>query len=124
MADDDKDSRISLKYFDLESVKPESVCVFLGKRCSGKTTGILDLMHSKKEVNRIGFVMSKTDKFQKDFENIMPPKMVYNGYRPDKVKNLLDRQEDAITNNLKPLHAFLVMDDVIADRKVWNKDKT
>lgn len=112
----------SLKKFDLDKISPHSVVLFLGKRNSGKTCGVLDLLHSKRNVNKIGIVMSKTDKFNKDFENIMPPKTVFHSYRQDKVKSLIARQTHVITNKLSPRDAFLVMDDVLSDGNIWKKD--
>jgi hypothetical protein len=114
---------LNIKEFNLKKIPFNSTVLFLGKRNSGKTCGVIDLLHSKKDVNRIGFVMSKTDKFNKDFENIMPPKTVFDCYRGEKVESLLNRQSNVRLYGWNPKNAFLVLDDVLTDRHIWIKDK-
>ncbi len=113
---------ISLEQFNINNVKPGSICVFLGKRKTGKTTLMRDLLYNLKNKLSLGYVMSSTDNITKDFSSIIPPKLIYDEYREDKVKALVDRQKKASKEQWKLINAFLILDDVLQEKGKWAKD--
>lgn len=114
----------SLNEFDIKKITPDSVCVFLGKRGSGKTTLIKDILYHMNNYFKLGIVMSGTDHINGDYNSIIPKKLIFDEYKPEIVNKLMERQKNAILNGDKYLNAFLLLDDVLQDSKIWKKDKT
>jgi AAA+ ATPase superfamily predicted ATPase len=115
--------KLKLDVFDMSKITPDVTCLFLGMRRSGKTTNIVDLLYHMKKKTKIGLVMSKTDKFNKDYARRIPKQLIFDTFLPDKVHNLMVRQEKVVRENLKPKEAFLILDDIMSEKHNWSKNK-
>lgn len=124
--------KLELKKFNVRNIDPNSVIVMIGKRATGKSFLIRDILHNMKNVP-VGVVISGTERANKFYESIVPKMFIYDDYANEIVKKLLDRQEK-ITNQYKSEvtkygrsdidpRAFLILDDCLYD-SAWTRDKS
>lgn len=122
---------LKLKKFDMNSIAADSVVVFVGKRQTGKSYLVRDLLYHHKNIP-VGTVVSGTEGANAFFSTIIPSVFIHSEISPVLVNNVLKRQRLVInsikrefeswgTSKTDP-RAFLVLDDCLYDRS-WIKDK-
>jgi len=123
--------KLELKKFDIRNIKDDSVILFIGKRNTGKSFLVKDIMHNFRNLP-VGVVISPTEQVNHFFEDFIPGMLIYDEYDPTVIKKFVDRQSK-ITNqyttekrkyggrsDLDP-RAFLILDDCLYD-KTWPGD--
>ena len=123
---------LELKKFDMNMIKDDKVVVFIGKRETGKSYLVRDMLFHKQNMP-VGTVISGTEGANAFYSNMMPSIFIHGEYRPEIIKNVLKRQKKVIcaikkdvldsgNSNIDP-RAFLILDDCLYD-KTWvnNKD--
>lgn len=124
--------KLELKRFDPSVIKQDSVVVFIGKRNTGKSVCMKDILSYNKDIP-VGVVISPTESANGYFEKFIPKMLVYDEYTPDITKKFLDRQiklnsekkqemKKNGTSDIDP-RAFLILDDCLYD-KSWPNDKS
>jgi hypothetical protein len=120
------DLDVALQEFDISRVKSTHVCVFIGKRNTGKSFLIRDLMYHHRDLP-LGTVISGTEAANKFFGDMVPELFLHHDYSPEVLHNVIRRQHimkyklEENPGSLDP-RAFLIMDDLMYDSKVWIKD--
>lgn len=123
--------KLELKKFDPSVIKNDSVVVFIGKRNTGKSYCMKDILSYHKNIP-VGVVISPTEKANCYFEKFIPKMLIYDEYEPSITKKFLERQikinkenNDHIKkkgiSDIDP-RAFLIFDDCLYD-KSWINDK-
>jgi len=121
---------LELKKFNIKSIGPDKVCVFIGKRETGKSFLVKDLLYYMKDIP-IGTVISGTECANKFYGYIVPSLFIHDQYTPEIVANSLKRQKIVIkkmqkevaqygSTNIDP-NAFVILDDCLYDNS-WIKD--
>ena len=122
---------IKLKKFDMSMVEDDAVVVFIGKRKTGKSFLIRDLLHHKKSFP-ISTVISATENANGFYSEIIPSIFIHNKFSDELVGNVLKRQELVVGKNKErkkqgmPLvddRMVFVMDDMMAPRTVGSGRK-
>jgi len=124
-------ANLNLKKFDMSKIPKGSVIGLIGKRNTGKSFLVKDLLYYKRDVP-IGTVISASEGSNKFYSDMMPSLFVHEDYSPEVINNLVKRQklvtkkmEDQIRlygkTNIDP-YAFLIMDDMMFDANRWLKD--
>lgn len=117
------DSQGILPPFDPESVPDDAVVVAFGKRRTGKSWFLRDLLWRKRGVFNHGLVISKT-KFNGFWQNYFPYAVVHGNYDPAIIENFLMLQLKILSENEKNPHkkinprAVILLDDVVADHHI------
>ena len=122
---------LQLKRFDMSTMKDDQVVVFIGKRNTGKSFLVRDMLYYLQDIP-IGTVISATEGANKFYSNMIPPIFIHDEYEPEIVNNVLKRQKlimkkmkkdfhDKGTTNIDP-RAMLILDDCMYDSS-WTKDK-
>lgn len=122
---------LALKPFDMSSVPPGKVIVFIGKRMTGKSFLVRDLLYHHRD-QPIGTVISPTEQANKFFGKILPSAFIYDEYTPQLLDNVvkrqlmigqhIDKQKMLYGScNIDP-RSFLLLDDCLYDNK-WINDK-
>tara|TARA_Y100000310_G_scaffold300606_1_gene336419 strand:+ start:436 stop:1197 length:762 start_codon:yes stop_codon:yes gene_type:complete len=106
----------------MSKIQSDSVCVFIGKRRSGKSFLIRDLLFHHRDIP-IGTVISGTESMNKFYGNLIPSLFIHHDYNPMIVKNALERQKTVIRQNIRDTRAFLLLDDC-QHVKSWIREKT
>ena len=121
---------LELRKFDISSIGPDKVCVFIGKRETGKSFLVKDLLYYHKNLP-IGTVISGTEGANKFYSKMVPNLFIHEEYSPLVVANALKRQKLVVKKmtrevdqhgktNINP-SAFLILDDCLYDSS-WTKD--
>lgn len=123
--------KLELRKFDPSTIKSDSVVVFIGKRNTGKSYCMKDILSYHKDLP-VGIVISPTETANNYFEKFIPNMLIYDEYEPAIVKRFLERQiniNKQKSDQLKKYgssdidsRAFLILDDCLYD-KSWPTDK-
>ena len=123
---------LELKKFDMNMIRDDKVVVFIGKRETGKSFLVRDMLYHKKDMP-VGTVISGTEGANAFYSKIMPSIFIHGEYRPEIIHNVIKRQKKVIAAIKKDVHetgssnidprAFLILDDCLYDKSwVNNKD--
>jgi hypothetical protein len=122
---------LSLRKFDMSQIKDDKVVVFIGKRDTGKSFLIRDLLYYHQNIP-IGTVISGTESANSFYGSIVPPLFIHEEFNPLIIQNLLKRQKTLAlkiqkdfqtrgTTSVDP-RTFMIMDDCLYDN-TWARDK-
>jgi hypothetical protein len=123
--------KIQLKKFDIRNIKNDSVVLFIGKRNTGKSFLLKDLLYNNRTLP-IGMVISPTESANHFFENFIPSMLIHDEYSPTTLERFVNRQKKITeqytldkkqygSSDIDP-SAFLILDDCLYD-KTWVTDK-
>ena len=119
--------KLELKKFDPACIKSDSVIVFIGKRNTGKSYCMKDILSYHQDLP-VGVVISPTEIANNFFEKFIPNMLIYEEYTPSIIKTFLNRQmqiNKKKNEEIKQIkssdidnRAFLILDDCLYD-KSW-----
>lgn len=119
--------KLNLKKFDLNTVKDDAVIVFIGRRRTGKSVCLRDLLYRNRDIP-FGTVISATEEASPFFDKFVPKSYIFTEFREEIVKDIIKRQKKVLeikkkTNNqnIDP-RVFLVLDDCLYDDS-WARTK-
>ena len=126
------DRSLRLKKFDLDAMEPLAVILAIGKRRSGKSFLVKDLL-SRHQSIPTGLVMSATESANQFFGDFVPSVFIHDGFKEKVLDNYI-KSQTALTNKLKVEmkvmrksdinpKSFFIMDDLGYDAPKWVKDK-
>tara|TARA_E500000331_G_scaffold358560_1_gene426639 strand:- start:2021 stop:2863 length:843 start_codon:yes stop_codon:yes gene_type:complete len=124
--------KLELRKFDPSKITSDSVVVMSGRRGSGKSSALRDLLSHHRGIP-IGCAISPTEVANKSFGNFIPSMLIHDEYSPELLQKFMDRQTKIITklndektksgfSNIDP-RAFMILDDCMYDSKAWVNDK-
>jgi hypothetical protein len=123
--------KLELKKFDPTKIKSDSVVVFIGKRNTGKSYCMKDIMSYNRDIP-VGVVVSPTERANGYFEKFIPKMLIYDELEEKIVSKFLSRQINITKDRKKELEkhgsstidprAFLILDDCMYNKAV-TKDK-
>ena len=122
--------QLKLKKFQMSYIPDDAVVVFIGKRRTGKSLLLKDLLYYHQDIP-VGTVISPTEACNRFYSDIIPPLFIHDEFQSSIVQNVLKRQTKIINKiekkaepeyiNADP-RSFLVFDDCLYDN-TWAKDK-
>lgn len=110
---------LQLKRFDPSKIASDKVCVVIGKRGTGKSTLVTDLLYHKRNIP-IGVVMSATEEGNHYYKQFVPDLFIYGDYSKDTIEKVIARQKKLVAIN-KTEPAFILLDDCMYN-KTFMKD--
>ena len=123
--------KLELKKFDITSITDDKVVVMIGKRNTGKSFLIKDLLYYNNTFP-LGTVISGTEAANGFFSEMIQKMFIHDEYKPSLIDNVVKRQQHVIKcKNEETLkyggsrvdpRAFLILDDCLYD-STWTKDK-
>ena len=108
---------LKIKKFDPRTIDPNRVCVFIGKRGTGKTTLVTDILYHKRNIP-VGVVMSGTEEGNSYYQDYVPDLFVYSEYKSDVIEKLIMRQKKLCKEKAANAGAFVLIDDCMYDKKM------
>ena len=98
---------IQLRKFKPENMADDKVCVFIGKRGTGKSTLVTDILYQKKHLP-VGIVMSATEEGNHHYKQFVPDLFIYGDYDRDAIERILERQKKLIGSekHLVQVHSY------------------
>ena len=105
---------LQLRKFDPSKIGDDKVCVFIGKRGTGKSTLVTDILWHKRHLPA-GIAMSGTEEGNGYYKQFIPDLFVFGDYNREAIEKLIDRQKRLLaTGRCSPV--FILMDDCMYDR--------
>lgn len=122
---------LKLRKFDMSTIPADKVVVMVGRRGTGKSWLVRDLMYLNQDIPA-GVVISPTEVANHFFGKFVPGIFIYDEYAPRIIENVCKRQNEQVTTvekqeklygscNIDP-RVFLILDDCMYDNK-WTTDK-
>jgi hypothetical protein len=122
---------LRLTKFDMSRIADDSTVLFIGKRNTGKSFLIKDLLWHKQRIP-IGTVISGTEGANSFYSKMVPSLFIHEEFNPLILSNVLKRQQILTKQIMKETEArgsssidrrtFVIMDDCMYDNK-WVSDK-
>jgi hypothetical protein len=109
-------NNLKLKKFDPTKIGDERICCVIGKRGTGKSTLVADIMYHKRHIP-MGIVQSATEEGNKFYSKFVPDIFVYNDYSITAIEQVVARQKKLVSKNSPNPNCFLILDDCMHDRK-------
>lgn len=122
---------LNLRKFDISSIADDKVVVLIGKRETGKSYLVKDLLYHHRDIP-IGTVISATEAANGFYSHMVPSIFIHDEYTPPVVDNVIKRQKllkKHVNREVKVYgssridpRSFLILDDCLYD-SCWSKDK-
>ena len=109
---------LKIKRFNPQELKPDRICLFVGKRGTGKSTLLRDIMYHMRTYIDVPTAMTPTEDSAEMFESCMPASCVHRDFHEATVDRIIDCQRKAAKKKKEPKHILLVLDDMGFDKKV------
>lgn len=110
-------NRLKIRKFSMDSMKPNRVILIIGKRGTGKSTLLKDIMyHLRKRVDT-GFAFSPTHDTQVMFEDFLPRSHIYNEYSLETIRNIVSCME-SLKEQGKEKSISVSLDDCMFDKGI------
>ena len=112
-------AKLELKKFDMTSIKSDKVIVFIGKRETGKSFLVRDMLYYNQDLPA-GSVISGTEGANSFYGKLMPSIFIHGEWDEHIVRNYIKRQKKIVkAYNEKPgqvdPRAFFILDDCLYD---------
>lgn len=124
--------RLVLSKFDITSISSTSVVVFVGKRETGKSFLVRDLLYYKQSIP-VGTVISGTEGANKFYSKILPEPFIHGSYEEEITERVLARQKRVVKEREEEkdlrgqsdmdCRALYILDDCMYDSK-WTRSKS
>jgi hypothetical protein len=122
--------KLKLKQFDIKNIKSDSVVAAFGKRNTGKSFLVRDVLYNNRDIP-LGTFISPTEIANKYYSSFVPKQFIHYEYTPDLIANVIKRQKIIIKqmekekkqkgySNIDP-RIILLLDDCLFDN-CWTKD--
>ena len=122
---------VGIRKFDMKMIPQDAVCVFIGRRRTGKSTLVRDLLFQHQTMP-FGTVISGTEESNNFYKQLIPPLFIHGEYSPVIIANFCKRQKLLIQRINKDVEmngssridprSFLIMDDCLYDDS-WLHDR-
>jgi hypothetical protein len=122
---------ISMRKFDMKKIPQDAVVIFIGRRRTGKSTLVRDLLFHHQDMP-LGTVISGTEESNSFYGKMIPPLFIHGEYNPVILANFVKRQKMIMAriqreqqgggkSRLDP-RSFMILDDCMYDDS-WTHDK-
>ena len=117
---------ISLSKFDPKSIERRRItgsgpatCVFIGKRGTGKSTLVKDILYHLRKIPA-GVVISATEDGNAYYSNFVPDILIHSEYKPEVIQQVINRQKKVIRGTSKTCDndVFVLLDDCMYDKRM------
>ena len=115
----------------MSSITDDSVVVFIGKRRTGKSHLVKDLLYYHQDIP-VGTVVCPTERVNEFYSQIVPSIFVHDDVTPQLLSKVVKRQQQICARMKREVRvngaskidprAFLILDDCLFDSKTWSND--
>mgnify|MGYP000187730173 CR=1 FL=1 len=97
--------------------KGPPTCIFIGKRGSGKSTLVADILYYSRKIP-MGLVISATEEGNHFYQQHVPEIFIHGDYQPSLIEGVISRQKKALRENKENSDVFVLLDDCMYDKKM------
>lgn len=125
------DSVLPVKLFPLKKMVQYAAICMIAKRGSGKSWIVRSLLYHFKDIP-VGAIICPTDEVNPFYGTVVPELYIHYQFTNELITNILNRQkrikvrydEHLKKGDIIDPRAFIVMDDLLADKNSWVNDPT
>jgi len=121
----------NIKRFDMKRIPQDAVVIFIGRRRTGKSTLVRDLLFHHQDMP-LGTVISGTEESNSFYGKMIPPLFIHGEFNPTILANFVKRQklimakiqkdqQMQVKSRVDP-RSFMILDDCMYDDS-WTHDK-
>lgn len=110
---------LQIRKFDPRSIGPGRVCLIVGKRNTGKSVLVKDLLYHKRNYPG-GIVMSGTEEGNNWYGSWVPDSFIYNEFNKAVIESVIERQR-RLAKHGKAKNVWIVLDDVLYDKRLMKE---
>lgn len=121
----------NIKKFDMKRIPQDAVVIFIGRRRTGKSTLVRDLLFHHQDMP-VGTVISGTEESNSFYGKMIPPIFIYGEFQPVILDNFVKRQKmitgkiekdklAGVRSKVDP-RSFMILDDCMYDDS-WTHDR-
>ena len=110
---------LNIRPFNPTTIKADATVLLLGKRGTGKSTLLNDIMYNVRDKFQFGIAMSPTEESTAMMASILPRSCIFNDFAEDAVGRLLQYQKRNVKNGGRNM--FIIMDDCDPRRPPQNR---
>jgi hypothetical protein len=110
---------LNIRQFDPSTIKDGSVVGVIGKRNTGKSVLVKDIMYYKRKIP-MGIVLSGTEDGNGFYSNFVPDSFVFSEFDKGALERLVERQKK-LAKHGKAGKVFVVLDDLMYDKKIMKE---
>ena len=110
-------TQFRISRFKMDEIRPHCTILIVGKRGTGKSTLLKDILYHLRSKVDIAFSMSPTHETVDMFESCMPRSHVFNGYNYQQIQTLIENLK-ILDEEKKERHVLLALDDCMYDKKI------
>ena len=94
-------------------------CVFIGKRGTGKSTLVADILYYMRRI-KAGVAISATEDGNAYYSQFIPDILIHSEYKPEIIQQVINRQKKVINSDTKTPEGdvFVLLDDCMYDKKM------
>ena len=96
-----------------------ATCVFIGKRGTGKSTLVADILYHSRKIP-VGVAISATEDGNEFYASHIPDIFIHSEYKPEIIQQVVNRQRKVVCKDKKNIDndVFVLLDDCMYDRKM------
>jgi len=108
---------LKIQKFDIANIKQHKIVLCIGKRGTGKSTLLREIMNAFSPNVDFGLAMSPTHDSCDCFMQHMPKSWVYDSFDVQRIDTMLKMQRERLKCGKSPRNLFLILDDCLYDKK-------
>jgi len=112
-------SKLKIKKWDPTTLRKDACVLLLGKRGTGKSTLMRDLMYRVKDKLDYGIAMSPTEEASESLGTFLPPSWIYNDFDRPAIERLMNLQRKQWKREQGGKNVFLLLDDCMYDKAIF-----
>ena len=117
-------TRIQLTKFDVASCKPYTTNILIGKRGSGKSVLLRDIMYNHRSFHDIGICCTPTMETASMFREFVPESLIYNDYNGAALQKIVVQQRMRQEAGKHVDRIFIVLDDCGYEKNMFSSKNT
>jgi hypothetical protein len=112
--------RLKISKLDPDSLKPGGVYLLQGRRSTGKSTLLKQVLYWMKDKHDLVIAMTPTESTKEMFCSILPAQFVYDGFNVNILEAVMETQKELIAKG-KVRRVCIVLDDLSFDAKAFRE---
>ena len=110
--------KLKVRAFDPTTMRPGAVVLMIGKRGTGKSTLMRDIMYHMRHKLSFGIAMSPTEESTGDLTRYIPKSCIYAEFNGAAVDVMLEYQRRSVKKGSNPKYMYILLDDCMYDKAV------
>lgn len=111
---------VQLSKFDVANCKPYTTNILIGKRGSGKSVLLRDIMYNHRSMHDIGVCCTPTMETAEMFKEFVPESLIYNDYNGGVLQRIVAQQRLRQESGKPVQRIFIVLDDCGYEKSMFS----